>query len=565
MLSILQQRPSLLAMKVNICWLVLFLWLANTALANDVSTECPNIIFILTDDQRYDSVGFMGNQLTKTPHLDQLASEAVVFDNAFVTSAICTPSRASYMLGQYERKHGVNFNSGTAMSREAWAMSYPVLLRKNGYFTGYVGKNHLPIGEKGYQTGLMESSFDYWYAGHHHLGFYPKEFHAIFDHARSTTQPEIVTEGALGFIDPNSNQAFLGKARTFLKRRPKNQPFCLSICLNLPHGFSAQRMQSRDTDDELYRTAYNEHRKTLPLVPNYVARADIKNPRIPANVLLTQFRQQGYDWVDRPDTARKRMVRLMQAITGIDRMVGKLRESLEANGLSENTVIIFASDHGLFMGDHGLGGKALCYETAMKIPFLIYDPRIEKSGRRISKLVMSIDVAPTIVSLANVKVPETMQGKDLRPLLDNTKSGWRDAVFGENLWSNIFGNPRCETVRTEKFRYIRYFKNNNLEKRLKTPPELFYTVTNEIAEEYRVHLTSTLTGEQPVFEELFQTNDDPHETTNLVNDPKFKNTLNEMRERCNQLLADAKGGIDEPPATIRVAPKWTKTLYRNQN
>ena len=544
--------------------LLLMLVFSSVSFAADSTEVRPNVIFILTDDQRYDSVGFMGNRIVKTPNLDQLASEGVVFDNAYVTSAICTPSRACYMLGQYERRHGINFNSGTAMSPNAWAKSYPVLLRKHGYFTGYVGKNHLPIGERGYQTGLMEASFDFWYAGHHHLGFYPKEFHSIFDNAVVDTQPEIVTEGALGFIDPGSNEAFLGKAKSFLNQRPQDQPFCLSICMNLPHSFSAQRMQSRATDDELYRNAYQEHVQTLPLVPYYIARDDIKKPRIPSDVLLTELRQQGYDWVDRPESARKRMIRFMQAISGIDRMLGVLRKSLRENGLSENTVIIFASDHGLFMGDHGLGGKALCYETAMKIPFLIYDPRSKVKGRRVAKLVASIDVAPTILGLAKIEPPVTMQGRDLQPLLNKKNVEWRDAIFGENLWSNIFGNPRCETVRTEEYRYIRYFKNENLEKRLKTAPEMFYTVTDEIADDYRTHLTSTLKGEKPVFEELFQTRDDPHEANNLANDPRFERKLFDLRHRCDRLLKEAKGGIDVPPDTIRVAPKWTKTLYRDQ-
>ena len=99
----------------------------------------PNLVFVLTDDQRYDTLGCTGNTFTRTPHLDRLAAEGVLFTNAHVTSAICTPSRACYFLGQYERRHGVNFNSGTALAPEAWAGSYPVLLREAGYLTCYVG------------------------------------------------------------------------------------------------------------------------------------------------------------------------------------------------------------------------------------------------------------------------------------------------------------------------------------------------------------------------------------------------------------------------------------------
>ena len=134
----------------------------------------PNIILILADDQRWDSVGFMGKKNGQTPYLDQLAKEGYVFENAFVTSAICTPSRVSYFLGQYERKHGVNFNSGTAISQNAWKAAYPNLLKIAGYTTAYIGKNHVPIGADGYHSGHFENSFDFWYAGHRHLGFIPK-------------------------------------------------------------------------------------------------------------------------------------------------------------------------------------------------------------------------------------------------------------------------------------------------------------------------------------------------------------------------------------------------------
>ncbi|MEM6692529.1 MAG: sulfatase-like hydrolase/transferase, partial [Planctomycetota bacterium] len=149
------------------------------------AADRPNVIFILTDDQRYDTLGCTGNGFVQTPNIDQLAADGVLFANATVTSAICTPSRACYFLGQYERKHGVNFNSGTAMKPEAWASSYPVRLREAGYYTGYVGKNHVPIGDKGYNSNVMEPSFDFWYAGHGHLTFYPKKRHKIFQHAKS--------------------------------------------------------------------------------------------------------------------------------------------------------------------------------------------------------------------------------------------------------------------------------------------------------------------------------------------------------------------------------------------
>ncbi|MEM1109995.1 MAG: sulfatase-like hydrolase/transferase [Planctomycetota bacterium] len=524
----------------------------------------PNLIFILTDDQRWDSLGFTGHPLAQTPNLDQLAADGVVFDQAFVTSAICTPSRFSIVLGQYERKHALNFNSGTALAPEAWAQSYPVLLREAGYFTGYVGKNHMPIGERGYYTGLIEKSFDHWYAGHHHIGFYPKEKHEVFDNAAPDTQAEIVSESALAFLDPGSNETFYDKAIDFLGKRPADQPFALSIAFNLPHGFSTQSMEQRPSDGDLYRTAYREYQDTLPLAPHYLARDDIESPKLPADVLLTDLRQKGYDWVDQPNTARERMIRVLQAVTGIDRMVGQLRAKLEELGIADNTVIIFSSDHGLFNGEHGLGGKSLCYETNLRVPMVVYDPRVSAEHRGVSRddLVLSIDIAPTLLSLGDVSVPDSMQGRDLTPLLHGKDVVWRDAAFGENLWSTIFGNPRCETVRTAEYRYIRYFANDNRALRERTPPEKLYVVTDEIAERYAGWLTASIEGEPAVYEELFHIPTDPYEAHNLAGDPDHAVVLAEMRERCQQLVIEAKDGVDTPPLTLRVGPEDLKTNYR---
>ncbi len=557
--------PKRLALRPTLTAFSLIL-LAVTQVTASTSTapERPNIIFILSDDQRADSVGFMGDSIVQTPNLDRLASEGHIFDQAFVTSAICTPSRACYMLGQYERKHGLNFNSGSSIAPQAWAKSYPVLLRENGYFTGYIGKNHLPIGEKGYFTGLMDRSFDFWYAGHHHITFYSKEWHEIFDNAKADTQIEIVTEGALAFLAPDSNEAFMENAVQFLNRRPDNQPFCLSIALNLPHGAGASRMEQRPTDDELYKSAYRDQQDTLPLPEHYIPNSEITEPKLPADVLLTQLRQPNYDYVNTPETLRERRIREMQAITGIDRMIGSLREQLEELEIADNTVIIYASDHGILNGEHGLGGKSLCYETCMQIPFIVYDPRLPKSqrGKRLEQLALSIDVAPTILSMAGIEIADTMQGSDLSPLLQGETDSWREYAFGENLWSNIFGNPRCETVRSAEYRYIRYFENNNLDIRLRTKPENIYVVSDELRSNYDRSLTSTILGEKPVYEELFHISSDRYEAKNLANDPAYADVLADMRAQCERLLLEAKDGIDQKPATIAVEDKWNSTAYR---
>ena len=501
----------------------------------------PNIIFILTDDQRWDSVGFMGQKNGKTPHLDQLAKEGYVFEKAFVTSAICTPSRVSYFLGQYERRHGVNFNSGTAISQHAWQAAYPTLLKTAGYTTAYIGKNHVPIGADGYHSGHFENSFDFWYAGHKHLGFYPKKRHPIFSNAKPNTQTEILSQGIQAFLSPTTHPNFYKSAETFLHQRDPHKPFCLTISLNLPHSFSVSRMKQYPTDNKLYRTTYRDQLHTLPLPPFYLPKNECIHPKLPADLLFQDLRQESYDWVNTEDALRERLVRTMQTITGIDQMIGTLRNTLNKHGLHENTILIFTSDHGLQNGEFGLGGKALCYDTCLRVPLLIYDPR-QAGGERLPHLVQSIDIAPTLLHLAGLIPPDTMQGKSLLPLIRKQNVIWRQVAFGENLWSTQHGNPRCETVRTDQYRYIRYFQNDRHEKT--------HATTKSLANAYASSLTASIIGELAVYEELYHTAIDPYESTNLIHDKNYAKIAEDLRNKCSKLVRTAKGPLHQSSPTI---------------
>lgn len=507
----------------------------------------PNFIFILTDDQSYGMLGCEGNQIVKTPNIDKLARDGIQFTNAHVTSAICTPSRVSILLSQYERKHGVNFNSGTSLSEKAWNNSYPALMKKAGYYTGWIGKNHAPVGNGGYKSGLMESSFDYWYAAHRHLGFYPKERHSIFSHAKHDTQVEVIEEGVSDFIN---NRYKLEGAVSFLKIRPQDQPFLLSICFNLPHDAGTGSMKLREFDDDIYKTMYRDIE--IPLPENYISKMEIETPKLPKDLLLTENRQSGYDYVDTPEGVRERYIRQLQAMTGIDRLVGNLRKQLKKLHLDENTVLIFTSDHGLFMGQFGLGGKALCYEITTHVPLIIYDPKnhSRNGGKSSDELVQSIDLAPTMFDIAKISIPQSFQGKSLDPLIKGEEQKLRDYVFTENLWSNQFGNPRCEAVQNKKWKYIRYYKNNNLPRSRKNETAKLLGISvgkiqpvvhdYDIAV-YRDYIESPLQGEQPVYEELYDLKNDPQESNNLSENAKYSIQLREMRKVWKKELIRARG------------------------
>ncbi len=521
-----------------------------------IAQERPNIVFILTDDQSYGMMGCDGNNIVQTPNLDKLASEGAFFTNAHITSAICTPSRISILLSQFERKHGVNFNSGTSVSDEAWEQSYPMIMRREGYYTGWIGKNHAPIGDGGYTSGLMEKSFDYWYAGHGHIRFYPKDVHDIFNDAISNTQVEVIQESVNDFLDPNERK--LKGAVKFLESRPKEKPFLLSINFNLPHGAGTSSMKMKDADDEIYKTLYRD--KDIPLPDNYIAKKDIELPKLPADLLRTEDRQTGYNYVDIPETNKERIIRQMQAMTGIDRLVGNLRDKLKALKLDKNTVIIFTSDHGLFMGEQGLGGKALCYEKTTHVPMIIMDPRVKRKHKGVKRdaLVQSIDVAATMLSLADIDKPKGFQGKDIRPLVYGDRDEVRDYVFTENLWSTQFGNPRCEAVQNKEWKYIRYYKNETfpaskkieVAKTLGVPVnKMLYAVHDPDIAVYRNYIEAPLQGEEPVYEELYNLENDPNELNNLAENKEHESILNKLRKEWYNQIKFARG--EAPPMVLR--------------
>ena len=495
----------------------------------EMSARRPNVIVVLADDQRADYLGVAGHPIVKTPNIDRLARRGTYFPNAFVSSAACMPSRNTILTGQYERKHGVTFDSQSALNDRAFSRTYPMVLKQAGYFTGYVGKNHSPIGKSekglGYESGVMEQGFDFWYGNHRHSTFYPKTRHPIYKNAAADTQVEIFTEGSLNFLTPN--ETFLAGAREFLKERPADKPFCLLVNLNVPHGAGTGSMRQKKTDPALYRTAYRDQIKKMPQPETYVAAAKIGTPKIPRKVYNGEY-IRGYNYVMTPKALRERQVLTCQTVTGIDRLVGRLVKELKQLGEAERTIIVYLSDHGLQHGEHGLGGKVLLYEESLRIPLIIYDPRLpaDEKGRRVEEMAVTIDVAPTILDLAGVSAPPGIQGRSLVPFMRGENVAWREDFFCENLYMGQ-NYPRMEGVRSRDWKYIRYF-----DKKLDTP--------------HAQALTASIRGEPPIYEELYDLKNDPQERENLVGLAEYSETLEQYRRRCQALVVQAKGGDGEP-------------------
>jgi len=492
--------------------------------------EKPNIIVILADDMRWDYVRALNPKaIVKTPHLDQLAQEGALFKNAFVTSSICTPSRTSIMTGMYERKHGITFGARAAMTERAFTKTYPMLLRKNGYHTGYVGKNHTPIGKSevgfGYDSGVMETSFDYWQAGHKHLTFYPKNRHEIFKNARSDNQLDIIQEVVDAFMDSDQ---LVGTTEDFLHERPKCQPFCLMVNLNVPHSSSTTSMKQLPSDPSLYRTAYRDQADQIVPPDNYVAHDDIEIPKLPPSVYSGLY-LNSYAWTKTVESLKENQIRTCQTVEGIDHLVGNIMRQLEEQSILENTIIVFTSDHGLFHGEQGLAGKTLLYDVALKVPMFIYASGLS-NGKELDEIALNIDIAPTLLDFADIDIPEQMQGKSLKPILEGKTIRWRTDFFAENLFMGQ-NYPRMEAVRSDRWKYIRYFDK-------------------EKDQHHILSLISPLQGEQPIYEELYDLHIDPTEETNLIDVEDLQKIVSQFRSRCSQLLLEAKDNNQLPDTYI---------------
>ena len=408
-----------------------------------------------------------------------------------------------------------------------------MVLKRNGYATAYLGKNHTP--------GLRHWDFDYYYGNRlGHLGFYPKAAQPIFHNATADTQPEILGEGAGNFLETDSRfvERAGERAGVFLRKRTNDKPFFLYVCFNVPHSAGTRSMKQLPADDELYRTTYRAVESQMPLPPGYIAEAGVKEPKLPLPIYSGK-QISSYDYRRTPEALREQRVRICQTVTGMDRVVGQIREQLQRLGQADNTIFVYSADNGILHGEHGYGGKCLLYDPSIRVPLIIHDPRLpaEQRARRVKELVVSQDVAPTILDLCGLAAPEAMQGRSLRPLLRGDKVAWRRDFFCESLIL-LQDYPVIQGVRSADWKYIRYWPNRA------TPRD------------YRGLLNLGLDGEPPAYEELFHLAADPLEQTNLASDPRHATQLAALRARCIALLRETRG---DPPVlpTIPVA-EWAK-------
>lgn len=439
----------------------------------------PNLLLLVTDDQRWDMMGNVTPAL-HTPEMDRLAREGVRFEQAFVTTAICAASRASLLCGVVERSHRYTFLTPPLADR--WVqMSFPKLLRDRGYRTGYVGK--FGVNTAPGATGLLYDSFTE--TGH---PYWKKQPDGAQRHLT-----DIEGQLALRFLEETA-------------RADDRKPFCLTIGFNAPHAEDANPLQYvwQTEVDELYRDF------TVPRPP-------LSEPAFYNG--LPDFLRDGtmnrHRWYWRFDFESKRQQMTKgywRMISGVDVVIGRVRQKLEELALADNTVIIMVGDNGYFLGERGYAGKWLPYEPSIHVPLLMFDPRgkATRPAGRPTGIALNIDIAPTLLELAGVPIPNALQGRSLVTLARGEKpEDWRRDFWIEHLMMEP-SIRKHEGVRNAQYRYSRYFEA------------------------------------QPVLEELYDLQRDPLETVNLVNNPSHQDPLRRMRARTDELRTQYGGEFSAP-------------------
>jgi arylsulfatase A-like enzyme len=437
----------------------------------------PNIIFFLSDDQRADFLGCAGHPILKTPVIDRLAAAGVRFENAFVTTSICAASRATFFTGQWERTH--RFTFGTPPIAEATGnLSYPAVLREAGYRTGFVGKFGVKV-----HAGTKQKMFDY--------------FTTTGQRPYFRKQPD----GTLRHFTEHAGD----RAIKFLRECRKDQPFCLSVSFHAAHAVDGDKANHYP-----YPTAEADLYKDVVIPQPKVSTEFWK--QLPSFFQDGMHRDRWFWRWDTPEKYQRNVKSYYRMITGLDRVMGEVLAEVKILGMADNTVVIFMGDNGYYKGSRGFAGKWSHFDESLRVPLVIYDPRlpVDKRGRVLQAMAVNVDIASTILDLAQQPMPETYQGSSLVPLVyDQPTDGWRSDFFCEHLMDNR-AIPKYEGVRGERYVYARYFEHPD---------------DGEFLHDLRK---------------------DPDQLKNFVDDPAYADVLQKIRRRCDR-LRDQLGGPYRKP------------------
>jgi arylsulfatase A-like enzyme len=438
----------------------ILLCIALLAMGLAAQAQPKNLLLVVTDDQRFDQMGCAGHAILQTKAMDALAADGVRFTNCFVTTSICAASRASIMTGRHEGSHGYTFGKAP-MGKELASDSYFWRLKQAGYRTGFVGKWGVR-----FQKGVLKGAIDY---------------------KATPGQPYLRNDR------PHLTSIVADRAIDFIADQKRSQPFCLTVSFHAPHAQDGHKEQ-------------------------YIPPAELASLYEDANVPLPPYAENGFEalpdflktsmgrtrWTWRFDNRSKQIKRTKdywRMITGVDQALARIIASLSEHGMADNTVIIFTSDNGYFLGERGLAGKWLIYEESIRVPLIVFDPKAPTDRRGVTEeaMVLNIDLAPTLLALAGVEQPSGYEGESLVPLLNGKETNWRTDFLYEHRFDNK-AIPKSQGVRGQRWVYARFDEQT------------------------------------PVYEQLFDLQNDPQQLRNLANDPAHATVLANQRARCNAML-----------------------------
>jgi arylsulfatase A-like enzyme len=453
----------------------------------------PNVVFIITDDQRWDALGVAGNPSLKTPNIDRLASEGVYFKNYFCTTSLCSPSRASILSGLYAHAHGVVDNF-TEYPKEMAA--FPAVLQWEGYETAYIGKWHM-----GEDNDNPRPGFDHFVTHKGQGKYFDTEFNTDGQGAK-------VVEGYYTTVVTEMAKDWLKKERS--------KPFLLMIGHKAPHSFYTPEPKFANAFDSV-QISYPESAFNLEDKPDWIKQ------RLP-----TWHGIYGplFEWRDSfPDSSAEAvgdfeaMIRAYWAtLLSVDESVGDIYRTLNEMGVLENTIFVFTSDNGLLNGEHGMVDKRTMHEPSIRIPLIVRFPRLTPADKPVvvAKQVLTVDIAPSILDLCGAPPLQNIHGQSFKRLVNGDTGDWRNAWYYEYNYEKQFPyTPNVRGIRTDEWKYIHYPTGDG--------------------------------GPDKHMAELYHIKVDAEEDNNLINDPRYADKLRELETELSRLIRAAGADPDEMP------------------
>lgn len=464
----------------------------------------PNILFIMSDDHASHAMSCYGSRINETPNIDRIANEGIRFDNCFCTNSICSPSRAAILTGKYNHLNGVKSIEDEFDGKQ---MTYPKLLKADGYQTAIVGKWHLGHGGDADPTG-----FDYWTVvpgqGQYHNPIF-------FEMGERKQYPGYVTDLTTDFC------------LEWLERRDKERPFMLMCHHKAPHRPWEPPAKYTDLYEDIDipepKTFYDDYSNRSQAAVEAKMRIDRD---MDDKVDLKGLPPEGLTAIEEKKWKYQRYIKdYLRCVASIDENVGRLLDYLDENDLTEDTIVVYTSDQGFFLGDHGWYDKRFMYEESLRMPFIVRYPRGIKAGSVTDAMTLNIDFPSTFLDYAGVAIPEEMQGHSLRPILNGiTPKGWRTSMY-YRYWMHLDKHHNVYShygIRTHRFKLIYYYGEA--------------LGTSGSIEEIR-----------PPEWELFDLEKDPNELNNVYNDPNYLEAVQSLKVEMRALQFAV---LDEPVVEI---------------